>query len=69
MNATLLHEFQYVAKQWCTALSTWLTQQLEEDVGCKVPHFIKNEDQEALGHKALRRKDVITSFRENKAPG
>ena len=52
---------------WCTDPNTWLTHQLEEDVGCKVLHFINNEDQEALGYKTLRRKDVIVSFRKNKA--
>ena len=62
-----LHGFQYVTNQWCTAPSTWLIHQLEEDVGCKVLHFINNEDQEALGYKILRRKDVVASFRENKA--
>ena len=67
MNATL----------WCTNPSTWLTNcadpsmwlnhQLEKIVGCKVLHFINNEDQEALGYKTLRRKDAVTSFKENKA--
>ena len=47
--------------------STWLTHQLEEDVGCKFIHFIDNKDQEALGYKTLKRKDAIASFRENKA--
>ena len=40
---------------------------LKNIVGCKVFHFINNEDQEALGYKTLRRKDAIASFRENKA--
>ena len=62
-----LHGFQYVTNQRCTAPSTWLTHQLEEDVGCKVLHFINNEDQEALGYKTLRRKDAVVSFKENKA--
>ena len=44
-----------------------LNHQLEEDVGCKVLHFINNKDQEALGYKTLRRKDAVASFRENKA--
>ena len=67
MNATL----------WCTNLSTWLTNcadpstrlnhQLEEDVGCKVLHFINNKYQEALGYKTLRPKDAVASFKENKA--
>ena len=42
----LLHGSPYLTSQWCMAPSTWLTHQLEEDVGCKVPHFINNEDQE-----------------------
>ena len=62
-----LHKSQYVTNQWCTALSTWLTHQLEEEVGCKVLHFINNENQKALGYKTLRRKDVVASFRKNKA--
>ena len=62
-----LYESQYVTNQWCTAPSTWLTHQLEEDVGCKVLHFINNEDQEVLGYKTLRHKDIVASFRENKA--
>ena len=61
------HGSQYVINQWCTAPSTWLTRQQEEDVGCKVLHFINNEDQEALGYKTLRRKDAVASFKENKA--
>ena len=53
----------------------WLTHQLDltkkkkkkltnlkKIVGCKVFHFINNEDQEALGYKNLRCKDVVTSF-------
>ena len=57
-----LHRSQYVTNQWCTALSTWLTHQLEEEVRCKVLHFINNEDQKALGYKTLRRKDAVASF-------
>ena len=64
-----LHGSQYVTNQWCTAPSTWLTHQLEEDVGCKVVYFINNEDQETLGYKTLRRKDAVVSLRENKALG
>ena len=62
-----LHGSQYVTNQRCTAPSTWITNQLEKDVGCKILHFINNEDQEALGYKTLRRKDTVTSFKENKA--
>ena len=57
-----MHRSQYMTNQWCTAPSTWLTHQLEEDVGCKVFHFINNEDQEALGYKTLRRKRRISFF-------
>ena len=47
-----MHGFQYVTN----------SQQLEEDVvGCKVLHFINNENQEALGYKTLRCKDAVTS--------
>ena len=38
-----LHGSQYVTNQRCTTSSTWLTHQLEENVGCKVLHFINNE--------------------------
>ena len=62
-----LHKSQYVTNQRCMAPSTWLTHQLEEDVGCKVLHSINNKDQEALGYKTLKRKDAMASFRENKA--
>ena len=51
-----LHGSQYMTNQWCVASSTWLTHQLEVDVGCKVFHFINNEDQEALGYKTQKRK-------------
>ena len=64
---SFLHESQYITNQRCTAPSTRLTHQLEEHIGCKVLHFINNEDQEALGYKTLRRKDAVASFRENKA--
>ena len=63
----LMHESQYVTNQRFTAPNTWLTHQLKEDLGCKVLHFINNEDQEALGYKTLRRKDAVASFKENKA--
>ena len=62
-----LHESQFITNQWCMVPSTWLTHQLEEDVDCKVFHFINNEDQEAFGYKTLRHKDAVVSFRENKA--
>ena len=58
MNATL-----FVA--WIPVLDQRTN--LKKIVGCKVLHFIDNEDQEALGYKTLRRKDVVASFKENKA--
>ena len=51
----------------CKDPSMRLQSPTREDVGCKVLHFINNEDQEALGYKTLRRKNAITSFKENKA--
>ena len=44
----------------------WLTHQLEEDVGCKILHFINNEDQKVFGYKTLRHKYAVASFKENK---
>ena len=58
---------KYMTNQKCIAPNTWLTHQLEEDVGYKFLHFINNKDQEALDYKTLRRKDVVASFGENKA--
>ena len=56
----MIHGSQYVTN----------SQQLKEDVvGCNVFHFINNEDQEVLGYKTLRRKDVVTSCKENKVLG
>ena len=56
MNATLLHKSQYVTN----------SSNLKKVVGCK---FLHGEDQEVLGYKILRRKDTVTSCRENKALG
>ena len=61
-----MHESQYVTNQ-LHGSSTRFNHQLEEDVCCKVLHFINNEDQKALGYKTLRRKNAVASFRENKA--
>ena len=44
-----------------------LTNLRKKNVGCKVLHFINNEDQETLGYKTIRRKDAVVFFRENKA--
>ena len=56
-----MNESQYVTNQLCTNPSTWLTHQLKEDVGCKVLHFINNENQEALWLQNPWRKDEVAS--------
>ena len=48
-----LHESQYV-----TNFSNL------NDVGCKVLHFINNEDQETLGYKTRRYTNAVASHRE-----
>ena len=58
MNATL-------SVAWILVRDS-LTNLRKKNVGCKVLRFINNKDQEALGYKTLRRKDAVTSFRENK---
>ena len=69
MNATLLmHKSQYVTNSFARIpVRDSLTNLRKKNIGCKVLYFINNEDQEALGYKTLRRKDVVASFRENKA--
>ena len=68
MNATLLmHGSQYMTNAFARILIRDSLANLKKNVGCKVLHFINNEDQEALYYKILRRKDVVASFRENKA--
>ena len=64
----LLHGSQYVTNSfaWIPVRDS-LTNLRRKHVGCKVLHFINNEDQEALGYKTLRRKDAVASFRKNKA--
>ena len=52
----MIHEFQYVTN----------SSNLKKVVGCK---FLHGEDQEVLGYKILRRKDTVTSCRENKTLG
>ena len=68
MNATfLIHGSQYVTHSFARILvRDSLTNLRKKNVGCKVLHFINNEDEEALGYKTLRRKDAVASFRENK---
>ena len=63
----LLHGSQYVTNSFARIpVRDSLTNLKRKNVGCKVLHFINNEDQEALGYKTLRRKDAIASLRENK---
>ena len=46
--------------------STWLTPATWTDVvGCKVLHFINNEDQEALGYKTLWRTSSFSQRKNN----
>ena len=64
----LLHGSQYVTNSfaWIPVRDS-LTNLRRKNVGCKVLHFINNEDQEELGYKTLRSKDAVASFKENKA--
>ena len=63
----LMHGSQYVTNFFARIPVRDSLTNLKKIVGCKVLHFINNKDQEALGYKTLRRKDAVTSFRENKA--
>ena len=62
--------FQYMAQStWltnqCTDPSTWLSHQLEKDVGCKVFLFIHTmKIKKLLGHKTLRRTNATASSRK-----
>ena len=63
-----MHESQYVTNSFARILvRDSLINLRKKNVGCKILHFINNEDQETLGYKTLRRKDAIASFKENKA--
>ena len=62
-----MHGSQYVTNFFARILVRDSLTNLKKIIGCKVLHFINNEDQEALGYKTLRCKDVVASFRENKA--
>ena len=42
---------------------------LNYDIGCKVLHFINNEDLETLGYKTLWHTNGVASHRENKYLG
>ena len=62
-----MHESQYVTNSFARIpVRDSLTNLRKKNVGCKVLHFINDEDQEALGYKTLRCKDTVASFRENK---
>ena len=54
-----LHEFQYLTNY----------SNLNDVVDCKILHFIKNEDLEALGYKTLWRINAVVSYKENKSLG
>ena len=63
-----MHGSQYVTNSFARIpVRDSLTNLRKKNVGCKVLHFINNEDQEALGYKTLRHKNAVASFRENKA--
>ena len=54
---TPLHRFQYVTN----------SSNLNDVVSCKVLHFIKNKDLEALGYKTLWCTNIVASHKENKS--
>ena len=67
MPPFFLHGSQYVTNSFARIPVRYsLTNLRKKNVSCKAPHFINNEDHEALGYKTLRRKDAVASFRENK---
>ena len=55
----MMHDSQYVTN----------SPTLKKIVGCKVLHFINNEDQKALGYKTLKHKDAVAAFGQNQALG
>ena len=64
-----MHGSQYVTNFFARiSVRDSLINLRKKNVGCKILHFINNEDQEALGYKTLRRKDAVASFRKNKTP-
>ena len=75
MPPFLLHGSQYMTNSFaripvrdsflCMNPSTWLTHQLEEDVGRKVLHFINNDDQEALDYKTPKAQRCSNFFRRD----
>ena len=66
MPPFLLQGSQYVTNSFARIPVRDSLTNLKKIVGCKVLLFINNEDQEALGYKALMHKDAVASFRENK---
>ena len=66
----LMHKPPICDKLFAQIPSMWLTLATWTDVvGCKVPHFINDEDLEALGYKTLWCTNVIASHREYKSLG
>ena len=60
-----MHGSQYMTNSFARIpVCDSFTNLRKKNVGCKVLHFINNEDQEALGYKTLRRKDAVASFKE-----
>ena len=59
----LMHGSQYLTNPFARIpVRDSLTNLKKKNVGCKVLHFINNEDQEAFGYKTLRCKDAVASF-------
>ena len=69
-NVVTISPFQCTASSmwltnWCLNPSTWLTYQLEKDVGCKVLQFINTmKIKKLLGHKTLQHTNAAASSRE-----
>ena len=59
----LMHGSQYVTNSfaWIPVCDSF-TNLGKNNVGCKVLHFINNEDQETLGYETLRRKGCSSFF-------
>ena len=63
MPLFLMQGFQYMINFFARIpVRDSFTNLRKENVGCKVLHFINNEDQEALGYKTLRRKRRSSFF-------
>ena len=64
----LLHRSQYVTNSFAQIpVHDSFTNLRKKNVGCKVLHFINNEDQEALGYKTLRCKRRSSFFQREMA--